>query len=290
MPRRVAVACPVGLEHETDFGCVKKEELNLSRVHTVMGHGVVMRLQLGVPLVALALVLFVASSADARRHDPPAHLGDAGIPVLTMDSLQLERARGGGLVHEANAKALASARAKRDRGDITDVEYEHIVETARRLGEHNDNEQAEDVTLPAGSTPSAVEDHLHPPPFDWVDVLLVGGTKGRIQVPKTLPLHLRPLPAAKRQDMKHSTALPSCRKASGASLSENQRCAMCESFTRFLVGSEAATLATNNPVLEERANVISLMIDCKKGFQYETVPSITLGRVPVGNASAACAR
>ena len=36
--------------------------------------------------VALALTLFVASSADARRHDPPAHLGDAGIPVLNLDS------------------------------------------------------------------------------------------------------------------------------------------------------------------------------------------------------------
>jgi hypothetical protein len=243
-------------------------------------------------LVALALALFVASSADARRHDPPAHLGDAGIPVLNLDSRQLERARGGG-VHESNVKALASARGKLDRGVITSVEYEHIAETARRLERHNDNDQAEDVTLPPGSPP-AVEDHAVEE-FDWVDVMLVGGNKGRIQVPKTLPLHLRPLPAAKRQDMKHSTALPSCqrvkhRKASGSSLSENQRCAICEGFARFVVGSEAATLATNNPVLEERANVIALMIDCKKGFHYETVPSITLGRVPVGNASAACAR
>jgi hypothetical protein len=251
------------------------------------------------PLVALALTLFVASSADARRHDPPAHLGDAGIPVLNLDSRQLERARGGG-VHESNVKALASARSKLDRGVITSVEYEHIAETARRLERHNDNDQAEDVTLDGVVFDDQAEE------FDWVDVMLVGGNKGRIQVPKTLPLHLRPLPAAKRQDMKHSTALPSCQrvkhskasgsslsehsKASGSSLSENQRCAMCEGFTRFLVGSEAATLATNNPVLEERANVIALMIDCKKGFHYETVPSITLGRVPVGNASAACAR
>ena len=239
-------------------------------------------------LVALALALFVASSADARRHDPPAHLGDAGIPVLNLDSRQLERARGGG-VHESNVKALASARGKLDRGVITSVEYEHIAETARRLERHNDNDQAEDVTLDGVVFDDQAEE------FDWVDVMLVGGNKGRIQVPKTLPLHLRPLPAAKRQDMKHSTALPSCqrvkhRKASGSSLSENQRCAICEGFARFVVGSEAATLATNNPVLEERANVIALMIDCKKGFHYETVPSITLGRVPVGNASAACAR
>ena len=129
------------------------------------------------------------------------------------------------------------------------------------------------------------------PYFDMVNITLGNGKHGQIKVPvRDFPAYLEPLPEPKRQDMKHSTPLPSCRGGGGetSKLTTNQRCAVCESFARFLVGSEAATIAANNPDLEARTNVVSLVMDCDKGFKREDVSSMTLGRVPVGNASTEC--